>query len=107
VVGSEPDAAAASHPTERPGEPAERPAPAPVEQPTEHPAPDPGEPPAAQTASTGPAPATRRRIVRRRTSSDRVLPDITSDERDVGWGEVPEPDDDEHLLRDVPPHHGS
>jgi hypothetical protein len=107
VVGSEPDAAAASHPTEHPAEPAGHSAPDPAEQPTEHPAPDPGEPPAGPPASTEPAPATRRRIVRRRSSSDRVLPDITSDERDVGWGEVPESDDDERLLRDVPPHHGS
>jgi len=35
-----------------------------------------------------------------------VLPDTTSDERDVGWGDLPEPDDDERLLREVPPHHG-
>jgi len=35
-----------------------------------------------------------------------VLPDTTSDERDVGWGDPPEPDDDERLLREVPPHHG-
>jgi hypothetical protein len=36
-----------------------------------------------------------------------VLPDVTDDERDVGWGDVPEPDSDERLLREVPPHHGS
>lgn len=36
-----------------------------------------------------------------------VLPDVTSDERDVGWGDPYEPDDDERFLRDVPPHHGS
>jgi hypothetical protein len=104
VVGSEPDAAAAPEPTEHP---VEHPGPEPVEHPTEHPASDPTEPSADQPASTEQAPAPRRRIVRRLPSSDRVLPDITSDERDAGWGEVPEPDDDEHLLRDVPPHHGS
>jgi hypothetical protein len=54
-----------------------------------------------------PAPATRPRIVRRRPSTDPVLPTVTEDERDVGWGETPEPDDDERLLREVPPHHGS
>ena len=37
----------------------------------------------------------------------RSLPDVTDDEQDVGWGEAPEPDDDERLLREVPPHHGS
>jgi hypothetical protein len=36
-----------------------------------------------------------------------LLPDITTDERDVGWGDLPEPADDDHYLRDVPPHHGS
>jgi len=35
-----------------------------------------------------------------------VLPDVTTDERDVGWGERPEPDDDDRYLREVPPHHG-
>lgn len=36
-----------------------------------------------------------------------VLPDVTTDERDLGWGELPEPDDDDRYLREVPPHHGS
>ena len=35
-----------------------------------------------------------------------VLPDITTDERDVGWGDLPEPGDDDRYLREVPPHHG-
>ena len=47
------------------------------------------------------------RIARRRPSTGPVLPDVTSDEQDVGWGDRPEPDDDERLLREVPPHHGS
>jgi hypothetical protein len=51
-------------------------------------------------------PESRPRVARRRPSTDPVLPDITSDEQDVGWGELPEPDDDERLLREVPPHHG-
>ena len=54
-----------------------------------------------------PAPATRPRIARRRPSTDPVLPTVTDDERDVGWGDTPEPDDDERLRREVPPHHGS
>ncbi len=35
-----------------------------------------------------------------------VLPDVSSDERDVGWGDWPESGDDERYLREVPPHHG-
>jgi hypothetical protein len=35
-----------------------------------------------------------------------VLPDITTDERDLGWGELPESSDDDRYLREVPPHHG-
>lgn len=35
-----------------------------------------------------------------------LLPDVTTDERDVGWGDPFEQDDDEHYLREVPPHHG-
>ncbi|RKS68563.1 hypothetical protein CLV35_3691 [Motilibacter peucedani] len=39
---------------------------------------------------------------------DPLLPDTTTDERDEGWGERPEPSDadDERLRREVPPHHG-
>jgi hypothetical protein len=96
VVDSEPDAAAAPHPSEHP---ASHPAQGPAGQPTGHLGDEP--------VSAEPAPASRPRIARRPPSPDRILPDITSDERDVGWGEVPEPDDDERLLRDVPPHHGS
>lgn len=56
-------------------------------------------------AETGtPAPADRRG---RPEWADRpVLPDITGDERDVGWGDLPEPSDDDRYLREVPPHHG-
>ena len=53
----------------------------------------------------GPVRVRRAAPVRRRTDGS-VLPDITSDERDVGWGELPDRDDDERLLREVPPHHG-
>jgi hypothetical protein len=35
-----------------------------------------------------------------------LLPDVTADERDIGWGDPVEQDDDEHYLREVPPHHG-
>jgi hypothetical protein len=67
------------------------------------------EPDATATAHPAeePAPAAGPRIARRRPSGEPILPDVTDDERDVGWGDAPEPDDDERLLREVPPHHGS
>jgi len=33
-----------------------------------------------------------------------VLPEQSEDERGVGWGEEPEPDDEERLRADRPPH---
>ena len=40
------------------------------------------------------------------TGPDEPLPDQTSDDTDVGWGERPsEADDDQRLLDDRPPHH--
>jgi hypothetical protein len=33
-----------------------------------------------------------------------VLPEQSEDERGVGWGEAPEPDDEERLRADRPPH---
>jgi hypothetical protein len=33
-----------------------------------------------------------------------VLPVKSVDETSVGWGEAPEPDDDERLRQDRPPH---
>jgi hypothetical protein len=57
--------------------------------------------------AAGSTPANRPRIARRPPSTGPVLPTVTDDERDIGWGEAPEPDDDERLLREVPPHHGS
>jgi hypothetical protein len=33
-----------------------------------------------------------------------VLPAQTEDETSIGWGEDPEPDDDERLRQDRPPH---
>jgi hypothetical protein len=40
--------------------------------------------------------------------SEPVLPDATSDDTDVGWGDAPPPseqDDDERLTAERPPHH--
>jgi len=42
---------------------------------------------------------------RRRDDDEPVLPDTTSDERDVGWGDVPGGRDDEWYRRERPPHH--
>jgi len=33
-----------------------------------------------------------------------VLPARTEDETGIGWGEDPEPDDDERLRQERPPH---
>jgi hypothetical protein len=35
-----------------------------------------------------------------------LLPETTSDDTDAGWGEQPAGFDDDHYLRDRPPHHG-
>ena len=43
----------------------------------------------------------------RQPAGEHVLPDITTDERDIGWGDLPEPSDDDRYLRDVPPPHES
>jgi len=32
-------------------------------------------------------------------------PEQTSDDTDVGWGELPSDDDDRRLRDEVPPHH--
>lgn len=42
----------------------------------------------------------------RRPSRDRpVLPEVSSDELDVGWGDEPPERDDEWYRRERPPHH--
>jgi len=33
-----------------------------------------------------------------------LLPEQSQDEAGVGWGEAPEPDDDERLRQERPPH---
>jgi hypothetical protein len=33
-----------------------------------------------------------------------VLPERSEDETGIGWGDAPEPDDDERLRQDRPPH---
>jgi hypothetical protein len=45
----------------------------------------------------------RRNAVRR---ADRpVLPDVSQDELDVGWGDAPSERDDDWYRRERPPHH--
>ena len=40
------------------------------------------------------------------TRPEDPLPDQTSDDTDVGWGErTPDDDDDQRLLDERPPHH--
>lgn len=64
-----------------------------------------GSTPAPTTPPDGPPPSGSED---RRPADDRpMLPDVTTDERDLGWGESPETDDDDRYLREVPPHHGS
>jgi len=49
-------------------------------------------------------PRRHRRVVRP-GADDPVLP-RSPDDSDVGWGERPDPDDDERWRREVPPHWG-
>jgi hypothetical protein len=69
--------------------------------------PDPAPSRPADRDGADPTPPNRPRIARRPPNTAPVLPTVTDDERDVGWNEAPEPDDDERLRREVPPHHGS
>lgn len=54
-------------------------------------------------------PPRRARPPRPKSKRDRddepVLPDVTSDERDAGWGDEPVRRDDEWYRRERPPHH--
>jgi hypothetical protein len=69
--------------------------------------PDPASPRPPDRDGAERTPANRPRVARRPASTGPVLPTVTDDERDVGWGESPEPDDDDRLRHEVPPHHGS
>jgi hypothetical protein len=42
---------------------------------------------------------------RRPVDSARLLPDVSADETDEGWGELPDRTDDDRLLGELPPHH--
>ena len=54
-------------------------------------------PPARPTPSPAPSPAEK---------DEPVLPDVTRDERDVGWGDEPGERSDDWYRRERPPHHG-
>ena len=43
-------------------------------------------------------------IGRRDPDGKPVLPEQGKEDTDIGWGEQPEPDDDERLRRERPPH---
>jgi len=44
--------------------------------------------------------------VRRHSSEEPVLPEVTRDERDEGWNEARGDYSDEWYLNERPPHHG-
>ena len=60
------------------------------------------------TAAGGPGPRTRDDGIMRPDRDDKddkpVLPAQSADETSIGWGEAPEPDDEERLRQDRPPH---
>ena len=60
------------------------------------------------TAAGGPGPRTRDDGGMRPERDDQddkpLLPAQSTDETSVGWGEVPEPDDEERLRQERPPH---
>jgi hypothetical protein len=58
--------------------------------------------PAEQDESARPA---RPRPRRGDEAEEPVLPDISRDELDVGWGDEPAERDDEWYRRERPPHH--
>jgi hypothetical protein len=66
-------------------------------------APDPGLPAAVPPAPVVPAASPPASAVIR-PASGRNPPLQSREDTDAGWGERPEPDDDERLYRDRPPH---
>jgi hypothetical protein len=71
----------------------------------------PADPPPAdnRSAEQGSRPAAGRPPVpTRRTppvDTARLLPEVSRDETDEGWGERPDRSDDDRFLDEVPPHH--
>jgi len=57
--------------------------------------------PAAPPASVPPSRSGRPQ----RERDEPVLPDVTRDERDVGWGDEPGERSDDWYRRERPPHH--
>ena len=43
-------------------------------------------------------------ISRRDPDGEPVLPEQSQEDTHIGWGEQPEPDDDDRLRRERPPH---
>jgi hypothetical protein len=65
--------------------------------PTGRPSPEPADRPAADRPSP-PRPTTP-------ADTSRLLPDVSRDETDEGWGERPDRSDDDRFVDEVPPHH--
>lgn len=59
-------------------------------------------------SARGPARAAAPRVGRPAPAArdEPVLPDVSSDEQDIGWGDEPGERDDEWYRRERPPHHG-
>jgi hypothetical protein len=60
------------------------------------------------TAAGGPGPRKRDDGIMRPDRGDKddkpILPAQSADETSIGWGEAPEPDDEERLRQERPPH---
>ncbi|WP_375480792.1 hypothetical protein [uncultured Jatrophihabitans sp.] len=56
------------------------------------------------TTAAGPVPAPPPR--RDRGGEPPVLPDVSRDEQELGWGDEPSRRDDDWYRRERPPHHG-
>jgi hypothetical protein len=50
-------------------------------------------------------PAHREPAPRKRGGDEPVLPDVSRDETDLGWGDEPRERDDDWYRRERPPHH--
>ena len=59
-----------------------------------------------QTGPEAPTPPTKA-TERAAAPAARILPAQSREDTDAGWGDYRDPDDDDRLLRDRPPHWGS
>jgi hypothetical protein len=66
--------------------------------------PDDDAPVGADAAPTTPAPGQPTPTTPAPVAPTPILPTQSREDTDVGWGDYRERDDDDHLLRDRPPH---